>query len=73
MVDEGGGDGAAVAVEGVHVEVVLQAEHADRLVLQCNVLSFDASDFVDWMPLVRDASKWSERVETSLNLPPGTF
>ena len=34
VVDEGGRDGAAVAVEGVHVEVVLEAEDADRVVLR---------------------------------------
>ena len=34
VVDEGGRDGAAVAVQGVHVKVVLEAEDADRVVLR---------------------------------------
>ena len=38
-----------------------------------SALYLDSSDFSEWMPIVRDISKWSETVETSLNLPPGTF
>ena len=39
----------------------------------CNVLSFDSSDFSEWMPMARDTSRWSERVETHLDLPSGAF